>query len=55
MQKKLQEKNIDAEVINARFITYDSFFDDCDLDCYEKTYADGDLKLVIFGKYGRNG
>lgn len=43
------------DLINDRFITYDSFFDDYGLDYYEKTYTDGDFKLVIFGKYGRDG
>ena len=55
-KKIAREEGIPFEdLIDDRFITYDSFFDDSDLDCYEKTYADGDLKLVIFGKYGRNG
>ena len=43
------------DLINDRFITYDSFFDDYGLDYYEETYTDGDFKLVIFGKYGRDG
>lgn len=56
VKKIAREEGIPFEdLIDDRFMTYDSFFDDCDLDYYKETYADGDLKLVIFGKYGRNG
>lgn len=50
-----EEGTLFEDLINDRFITYDSFFDDYGLDYYEETYADGDFKLVIFGKYGRDG
>lgn len=55
-KKIAREEGIPFEdLIDDRFITYDSFFDDYGLDYYEKTYMDGDFKLVIFGKYGRDG